>query len=132
LEERRRSGEGGDYDILGGDDLTDEDYALAILADFSNDQWLRKMVWESIGDYGIRDWSREPYGAGVHLWGPGAKSWEVRELFAVDGAVRCMNTRTIVAVLFALSRLSKDELKMTRPAEFDCAALRVDFSNNCY
>ncbi len=29
--------------------------------------------------WGIRDWSREPYGAGVHTWRPGAKSWEVLE-----------------------------------------------------
>jgi monoamine oxidase len=27
--------------------------------------------------WGIRDWSREPVGAGCHAWMPGARSWEV-------------------------------------------------------
>ena len=28
---------------------------------------------------GIRDWSREPYGAALHLWEPRRKSWEIYE-----------------------------------------------------
>jgi monoamine oxidase len=34
---------------------------------------------EAVTTWGIRDWSREPYGAGAHTWRPGAKSWEVLE-----------------------------------------------------
>ena len=30
-----------------------------------------------IVEYGIRDWQRDPYGAGVHLWRAGVKPWEV-------------------------------------------------------
>ena len=33
----------------------------------------------TVTTWGIRDWSREPYGAGCHTWRPGAKSWEVLE-----------------------------------------------------
>ncbi len=29
--------------------------------------------------YGIRDWSRDPYGAACHLWRPGVQSWKVSE-----------------------------------------------------
>jgi hypothetical protein len=29
--------------------------------------------------YGIRDWSKDPYGAACHAWRPGRKSWEVIE-----------------------------------------------------
>lgn len=38
--------------------------------------------------YGIRDWSREPFGAACHAWRPGAKSWEVMprlEAFSLTG-----------------------------------------------
>ncbi|MEO5728169.1 MAG: NAD(P)/FAD-dependent oxidoreductase [Byssovorax sp.] len=33
----------------------------------------------AVTTWAIRDWSREPYGAGCHTWRPGAKSWEVLE-----------------------------------------------------
>jgi len=33
----------------------------------------------SITAYGIRDWTRPPYGAGVHLWKPGIEFWKVSE-----------------------------------------------------
>jgi hypothetical protein len=32
---------------------------------------------ERVEKFGIRDWSREPYGAACHTWRPRAKSWEV-------------------------------------------------------
>jgi monoamine oxidase len=35
----------------------------------------------NVHSFAIRDWSRPPYGAGCHAWVPGARSWEVRELF---------------------------------------------------
>ena len=35
--------------------------------------------------FGIRDWSKEPYGAGCHAWKPGTKSWEVRERMKAFG-----------------------------------------------
>jgi hypothetical protein len=34
---------------------------------------------ESVHTYGIRDWAREPFGAGCHAWAIGARSWEVLE-----------------------------------------------------
>jgi monoamine oxidase len=35
-------------------------------------------VASTTGDYAIRDWSRSPFGAGCHAWGPGERSWEIR------------------------------------------------------
>ncbi|MBI4285558.1 MAG: FAD-dependent oxidoreductase [Chloroflexi bacterium] len=34
---------------------------------------------ENVIAYGIRDWTRQPYRAGVHLWRAGVKPWEVSE-----------------------------------------------------
>jgi len=34
---------------------------------------------KNMREYGIRDWSREPFGAGAHAWRPGRKSWEVMD-----------------------------------------------------
>lgn len=36
---------------------------------------------ERVLSYGIRDWRREPYGAGVHLWRAGFEPWKVIERF---------------------------------------------------
>jgi monoamine oxidase len=38
-------------------------------------------VRQSIITYGIRDWSRAPYGAANHGWQPGVRSWKVMEAF---------------------------------------------------
>jgi hypothetical protein len=35
-------------------------------------------LWDSVGDYAIRDWSCDPFGAGCHAWRPRAQSWNVR------------------------------------------------------
>ncbi|MBI2852481.1 MAG: FAD-dependent oxidoreductase [Chloroflexi bacterium] len=43
----------------------------------------------TVTDFGIRDWTREPYGAGVHLWRPGFEPWKVGErlsAFSLPGA----------------------------------------------
>ena len=34
---------------------------------------------KAITSFGIRDWSREPFGAGAHIWKPGVKIEEVIE-----------------------------------------------------
>ncbi|WP_437786771.1 flavin monoamine oxidase family protein [Sorangium sp. So ce1097] len=39
----------------------------------------RRRAAGAVTTWGIRDWSREPYGAGCHTWRPGARSWEVLE-----------------------------------------------------
>jgi monoamine oxidase len=36
-------------------------------------------IKQTIKEYGIRDWSRLPYGAANHCWRPNVKSWEVQE-----------------------------------------------------
>jgi hypothetical protein len=36
-------------------------------------------IAQTIVKYGIRDWSREPYGAACYSWEPGVKSWEILE-----------------------------------------------------
>jgi monoamine oxidase len=38
---------------------------------------VRNFKRENLLAYGIRDWSRDPYGAACHAWRPGRKSWEV-------------------------------------------------------
>lgn len=47
---------------------------------------------DSIAGYGIRDWARAPYGAGVHLWIRGVAPWTVSERLEAfplhDGAPR--------------------------------------------
>ncbi|MBI2831218.1 MAG: FAD-dependent oxidoreductase [Chloroflexi bacterium] len=47
---------------------------------------------ENILAFGIRDWAREPYGAGVHLWKAGVQGWKVSEQLAAfsldDGSPR--------------------------------------------
>lgn len=45
------------------------------------------LQWQlnALSDYAIRDWSREPFGAGCHAWAPGARSWEIRERLASFG-----------------------------------------------
>ena len=40
----------------------------------------------SVVHYGIMDWSKEPYGAGCHLWRPGAVSFEVMRSLKAFGA----------------------------------------------
>jgi monoamine oxidase len=47
-----------------------------------------KIAPEAILAYGIRDWTRDPYGAAGHLWKPGVKPWEVSaklEAFSLTG-----------------------------------------------
>ena len=47
-----------------------------------------KIAPETILAYGIRDWTRDPYGAAGHLWRPGVKPWEVSaklEAFSLTG-----------------------------------------------
>lgn len=47
-----------------------------------------KISPERILNFGIRDWSRPPYGAGVHLWKAGAEPWKVSsrlEAFSLTG-----------------------------------------------
>ena len=49
---------------------------------------LAPKLFADVSDYAIRDWSREPSGAGCHAWRPGARSWEIRpqlRAFALDG-----------------------------------------------
>lgn len=38
-----------------------------------------KKIKLTIKEYGIRDWSRLPYGAASHCWRPNVKSWEIQE-----------------------------------------------------
>lgn len=48
-----------------------------------------KEIKQTIKEYGIRDWSRLPYGAASHCWRPNVKSWEVQEqlkAFCLPGA----------------------------------------------
>ena len=40
---------------------------------------MREFKIENLVKYGMRDWSREPYGAAAHAWRSGYKSWEVIE-----------------------------------------------------
>ena len=40
-----------------------------------------QMILDSVVTYGIRDWSRGPYGGANHCWNPRIKSWEVTSLF---------------------------------------------------
>ena len=40
---------------------------------------IERTIEDSIITYGIRDWSRPPYGAANHSWKPGVKSWEVQD-----------------------------------------------------
>lgn len=42
-------------------------------------QAVTDFVASTTGDYAIRDWSRKPFGAGCHAWGPGSRSWEIRD-----------------------------------------------------
>jgi hypothetical protein len=42
-------------------------------------QELESRIYDSVSAYGIRDWSREPFGAACHAWAPGTRSWEVRD-----------------------------------------------------
>jgi phytoene dehydrogenase-like protein len=44
-------------------------------------------IFGDVSDYAIRDWSKEPFGAGCHTWRPGARSWEVRSLLRGFGMV---------------------------------------------
>lgn len=37
----------------------------------------RQRAAGTVTTWAIRDWSREPYGAGAHTWRPGVRSWEV-------------------------------------------------------
>ncbi|MBI4235745.1 MAG: FAD-dependent oxidoreductase [Chloroflexi bacterium] len=42
--------------------------------------------------FGVRDWRRPPYGAGVHLWRAGVKPWQVAErleAFSLGGGPPC-------------------------------------------
>jgi hypothetical protein len=41
--------------------------------------------YDALGDYAIRDWSYEPFGAAAHAWAPGARSWEARGRLAAFG-----------------------------------------------
>lgn len=36
-----------------------------------------KIAPEAILTYGIRDWTRDPYGAAGHLWRPGVEPWDI-------------------------------------------------------
>lgn len=47
---------------------------------------LRDAIRQAVTSYGIRDWAREPFGAGCHVWQPGVESWKVRERLAAFGA----------------------------------------------
>lgn len=44
-----------------------------------SEEELTENLAERVVKFGIRDWSREPYGAAAHTWKPKTKSWEVLE-----------------------------------------------------
>ena len=51
-------------------------------------------IRKSVRAYGIRDWSREPFGAASHVWNPGVASREVRDrlaAFPLEGATNVEN-----------------------------------------
>lgn len=52
---------------------------LALARSEKNLETLRSDLEKRVVKFGIRDWSRDPYGAACHTWRPGAKSWEVLE-----------------------------------------------------
>lgn len=54
--------------------------------------WLAGYPWEDerrlvreTAAFGIRDWSKDPYGAACHAWKPGVKSWEAQERLKAFG-----------------------------------------------
>lgn len=48
---------------------------------YLNENGVKRFSQDNLIDYGMIDWSQEPYGAGCHVWRPQVKSWEVRKAF---------------------------------------------------
>lgn len=48
---------------------------------YLQDNGATKFSHHNLIDYGMIDWSQEPYGAGCHVWRPGAQSWQVKQAF---------------------------------------------------
>jgi hypothetical protein len=64
----------------------------------------RSVSEDDIVAYAIRDWSREPFGAGCHVWKPGVSSYDVREelkAFALQGAPPRLNNVHICGEAFS-------------------------------
>lgn len=45
----------------------------------------QETAWDKLIAYGIRDWSKPPFGAAFHCWNPGVESWEVRKRLTAFG-----------------------------------------------
>jgi hypothetical protein len=62
---------------------------LALARSTGSVEELAEHLEQRVMKFGIRDWSRDPYGAACHTWRPGARSWEVLDrlkAFALPGA----------------------------------------------